>query len=166
MFLNGASGPYIEVSLFHDLKCNNGIIVEKVSFSPKYRQNTTCSFPFPSQCCLTNLVHVSEKNKMFLEVCSVNSTLWTTFKKVWCLYINTSSVIATGVTGCKQFTVNYSINSHWNKKYCGFSLCFYIPCTPPFPSRKRPFNQLQKDLFTNVSNSVKHLDRKNHKLYV
>jgi hypothetical protein len=64
--------------------------------------------------------------------------------------------------GCNQFAVNYLIKSEI-KQYAEFSLCLCAPCPPPFSCRKMPFNWPQKYLFTNVSNSAKHLDRKYHK---
>lgn len=115
---------------------------------------------------LCYLLHVMFQRKIFGEVCSVNSTLWTTLKKSLMSIHKHLLCDCNKGHGCKQFMVNYLINSSWNKRYPGPFLCLCTPQNARFLGRKMPFNQLQKDLFTSVSNSAKHLDRKYHKLYV
>lgn len=85
---------------------------------------------------LPTLHNVSEKNKMFWEVCSVNSTLWNNFKKGLMSIHKHLLCDCNKGHSCKQFTVNYLINNCWNKRYAGFFLCVYIPRTPPFPAKK------------------------------
>lgn len=80
------------------------MVLLKKSGSPRsIAKGSTCSSPLASQykvcpALLLALCNVSETNKIFGDVCSVNSTLRTTLKRASCLSINTSSVIATRIT--------------------------------------------------------------------